>query len=44
MFILKKNAKKYVYTDLKTITSVEEQRLDIRFFMRESRQTQYIPH
>lgn len=30
MFILKKNAKKYVYTDLKTIASVEEQRIDLR--------------
>lgn len=30
MFILKKNAKKYVYTNLKTIASVEEQRIDLR--------------
>lgn len=30
MFIFKKNAKKYVYTNLKTIASVEEQRIDLR--------------
>ena len=30
MFVLKKNAKKYVYTNLKTISSVEEQRIDMR--------------
>lgn len=30
MFILKKNAKKFVYTDLMTIASVEEQRIDLK--------------
>ena len=30
MIILKKNAKKYVYMDLKTIASIEEQRIDSR--------------
>lgn len=30
MFILKKNAEKYVYTNLKTIASIEEQRIDLK--------------